>query len=326
MKLHEVFLHLFTPRHTNNHRAKILHSSGLTFCIVLLLFFQLSLSFVHSVSPSVLGYASNINVSDLLNETNARRSAAGVGPLSINGELTNAAAGKASDMFANQYWAHTSPQGKEPWAFITGAGYNYVFAGENLARDFGDSRSVVDAWMNSPSHRENLLNSRFQDVGFAVLNGKYGDSETTLVVQEFGARSGSQAIAADVAPAPTQVPTIEPTQIPTLLPSPSLVPSPTASPTSVPAAPVVTKSNPPQPGTSVLPAETQISQPKFDILALTRNAALGLTLLLIGVMVVDAVLVYRRGTIRVVGHNSAHMLMLLVVLAVISILGRGLVL
>lgn len=297
MKFIEHLLHIFTPRHTNNHRAKILHTSGVIFCIAFLLVFQLGLTLVHKVSPEVLGYASNISVGDLLNETNSRRSGAGLGQLSLNNELTNAAAGKASDMFTNQYWAHTSPQGQEPWAFITGAGYNYVFAGENLARDFGDSKSVVDAWINSPSHKENLLNSRFQDVGFAIVNGKYGDSETTLVVQMFGARSGEQAIAAS--------------------------PAPTVSPTATPAAaPIAVVSPPP---TAVLPAISPIPQPKYDILGITKNLALGLTLVLLGVLAVDTILVYQRKTVRISGHNFAHALVLVMVLAAISLLGRGII-
>lgn len=268
-----------------------MHTSGVIFCIAFILIFQLGLTLVHKVSPEVLGYASNITAGDLLNETNSRRSGAGMGQLSLNGELNNAAAGKASDMFAGQYWAHVSPQGKEPWAFMTGAGYNYVFAGENLARDFGDSKGVVDAWMNSPSHKENLLNSRFQDVGFAIVNGKYGDSETTIVVQMFGARSGEQAIAAAVAATPA-------------------------------AAPIAVVFPPP---TAVLPAISPISQPKYDILGLTKNLALGLTLVLLGVLAVDTILVYRRKTVRISGHNFAHALMLVMVLAAISLIGRGII-
>lgn len=307
MRPHEHFLHLFTPRHTNNHRAKILHTSGVIFCIAFLLIFQLGLTLVHKVSPEVLGYASNITAGDLLNETNSKRSGAGMGQLSLNDQLNNAAAGKAGDMLANQYWAHVSPQGKEPWVFITGAGYNYVFAGENLARDFGDSKGVVDAWMNSASHKENLLNSRFQDVGFAIINGKYGDSETTLVVQMFGARSGEQAIAAAVAITPAPTPSPAPTIIPTATPA---------------AAPIAVISPPP---TVVLPAISPISQPKYDILGLTKNLALGLTLVLLGVLAVDTILVYRRKTVRISGHNFAHALMLVMVLAVISLIGRGII-
>lgn len=307
MKLVEHFLHLFTPRHTNNHRAKILHTSGVIFCIAFLLVFQLGLTLVHKVSPEVLGYASNISIPDLLNETNSQRTTAGIPTLSLNDQLANAAAGKASDMFTNQYWAHISPQGQEPWAFITGAGYNYVFAGENLARDFGDSKSVVDAWINSASHKENLLNPRFQDVGFAIVNGKYGDSETTLVVQMFGARSGEQAIAAAVVNTPSPTPSPAPTAIQSATPA---------------AAPIAVVSPPPA---AVLPAISPISQPKYDILGLTKNLALGLTLVLLGVLAVDTILVYQRKTVRISGHNFAHALMLIMVLAAISLIGRGII-
>ncbi len=316
MKVAEHFLHFFTPRHTNNHRAKVLHTSTLGTIIALLIVVQVGLTFVHQAAPQVLGYASNISISDLLNETNSRRRDAGAGQLALNDQLNNAAAGKASDMFANQYWAHVSPQGKEPWAFITGAGYNYVFAGENLARDFGDSHGVVDAWMNSPSHKENLLNARFQDVGFAILNGKYGDSETTLVVQMFGSRSQSEpsvAVAVNT-PAPTESPTVVPSQIPTQAPTLTPFPTPTA-------APIISNTEPPR--GSVLPTEAQAIKPKFDILSITRGLAFGLTLMLLGVLAIDAILIYRRKTVRISGHNFAHVLILAVVLIAVSLLGRG---
>ncbi len=310
MKPHEHLLHIFTPRHTNNHRAKILHFSGLTFCIALLLVFQLALTFVHAVDPEVLGYASNINVSDLLSQTNSRRAQAGVGALALNDQLTNAASGKGADMFQNQYWAHVSPSGKEPWAFITGAGYNYVFAGENLARDFGDSKGVVDAWMNSPSHKENLLNERFKDVGFAIVNGKYGDSETTLVVQMFGSKASDAPSISEVAAVNTPIPSETPTLTPTT--------------TITPVAPVNPANGQPPTGV-VLRTETQITNPKFDILSLSKTLAFGITMLLLAALVIDAVLIYKRKTVRISGHNIAHMLILITVLVAVTLIGRGII-
>lgn len=190
MKFLEGFLHFFTPRHTNNHKAKALHVSSIAIYITILLVVQIFLTGFAKIKPGVLGYASNITVADLLKNTNEKRTAAGDRQLVLNDELSQAAAAKAKDMFTKQYWAHTAPDGTDPWNFILNAGYNYLFAGENLARDFGDSKGVVNAWMNSPSHKENLLNPRYQEVGFAVVNGKYNGYETTLVVQMFGARPG----------------------------------------------------------------------------------------------------------------------------------------
>ena len=65
-------------------------------------------------------------------------------------------------MIAKNYWAHNAPDGASPWSFFKNVGYRYLYAGENLARDFGDSASVVNAWMNSPTHRDNLLSGRYR--------------------------------------------------------------------------------------------------------------------------------------------------------------------
>ncbi len=298
MRLFEPLLHFFTPRQSNNHKAKALQVSSITTYIVLLLAFQVFLTGLARFHPGILGYASNITVSDLLKYTNDRRAAANEPTLKLNDELSRAAAAKAADMFANQYWAHTSPAGRDPWSFISDAGYTYLFAGENLARDFGDSRSVVNAWMNSPSHKENLLNSRYQDVGFAVVNGKYNDYETTLVVQMFGAKS----VATPTVESPEKALPVVSKPVPQV----GVLPSQNA-------APVVT-------GTTPTPG------PKVDVFLLTKNVSLGLIAVLLAVLLVDSFLAYRRKTVRLSGHNFAHLVFLLAVLVVMNIIGRGLVL
>ncbi len=138
------------------------------------------------VFPGVLGYASNINTSDLMKYTNQRRSDAGLPALRLNGALSLAASKKAEHMFAKGYWAHIAPDGTEPWDFIIGSGYDYIYAGENLAKNFSNSKDVVQAWYNSSSHRQNLLNKNYTEVGFASVNGVLNGYETTLVVQMFG--------------------------------------------------------------------------------------------------------------------------------------------
>src|SRR5207302_5413693 len=114
--------------------------------------------------PSVLGDSINIAAQDLLNLTNQERQKNGLAPLVMNDQLTNAAKMKAQDMFALNYWAHNSPTGTMPWDFIKKAGYDYEFAGENLARGFTSAPDIVTAWMNSPSHRENMLSPHYKDV------------------------------------------------------------------------------------------------------------------------------------------------------------------
>jgi hypothetical protein len=105
----------------------------------------------------------------------------------MNSQLTQAAQLKAKDMFAKDYWAHNSPNGTMPWDFIKQAGYDYQYAGENLARGFTTSNDVVTAWMNSPEHRENMLSPNYHDVGFALQEGSLtGEPDTILIVEELG--------------------------------------------------------------------------------------------------------------------------------------------
>lgn len=149
------------------------------------------------INVSYIGQAfAAISTGTLVNLVNASRAQEGLGDLSINSQLVSAANAKASDMFANQYFAHTSPQGKTPWDFILAAGYNYVYAGENLAIGYTDSSELQNAWMNSPSHRENILNPNYRDIGIAAVNGEYEGSQTTIVVEEFGSTSAGQNLAA----------------------------------------------------------------------------------------------------------------------------------
>lgn len=180
--------HHFLPSHITQKRARLLRHGALINYIVATLVLLFSIKGVSAAKPGVLGYASNINVKDLIKYTNEERSKAGLEPLKYSPDLSDAALLKAKDMFKYDYWAHVSPSGVEPWYFFGQIGYDYSYAGENLAKNFSDSKGVVRAWMNSPSHRENMLNSNYDELGFAVVNGTLNDVETTLVVQFFGKR------------------------------------------------------------------------------------------------------------------------------------------
>jgi len=104
----------------------------------------------------------------------------------VNEELNQAAFLKARDMFANNYWAHTSPSGVSPWKWLGDAGYNYDVAGENLAKNYPTADATVSAWMNSETHKANILNNKYQDIGFAVVDGMLDGRDTTLVVAYYG--------------------------------------------------------------------------------------------------------------------------------------------
>src|SRR3989344_7439530 len=180
------FVHLFHPHHSNNPRPHLLRPQGIAVLVAIFLFTNSSLKLLAQVRGGVLGYASSITPQSVLDELNTKRIEAGLKPLGLNDRLNQAATMKASDMFTLIYWAHNNPNGKEPWDFIKAAGYRYRYAGENLARDFGDTDSLIDAWMASPTHKDNIVNPRYQETGIAVVNGTLQGIETTLVVNLFG--------------------------------------------------------------------------------------------------------------------------------------------
>ncbi|MBX2866788.1 CAP domain-containing protein [Candidatus Kaiserbacteria bacterium] len=139
---------------------------------------------VGSVLPSVI-----------VELTNDERS--NVGSLSRNAVLDRAAQLKAEHMAAHEYFSHYSPDGVSPWHWFDQVGYSFVHAGENLAIHFMDSDDVVDAWMDSPGHRANILNEDFTEIGVGTAKGSYNGVETLFVVQLFGAPAApvSQTVA-----------------------------------------------------------------------------------------------------------------------------------
>lgn len=185
-KIRDFLVHLFIPTEKNNFRAKSLHIDYLTTYLIFALFLTFFFKKFGYGFVNVLGFASDISIDKLYQLTNTERQTYNLVPLNYNGELAHAAYLKAQDMFAKNYWSHYSPDGKTPWDFILNSDYSYEYAGENLAKNFLFSQGVVDAWMNSPSHRENILRKEYNDVGFAVVNGVLNGEETTVVVQMFG--------------------------------------------------------------------------------------------------------------------------------------------
>lgn len=177
---------LFVPHEHNNYRAKALHTHFLTFYLLVAIALTFVGKQIHTVNPNVLGYATDITTQKLFELTNAQRKDHNLVLLTYNNKLANAAEQKAENMFLKNYWAHYAPDGTTPWNFILNSGYQYEFAGENLAKNFMFSQDVVTAWMNSPTHRDNILRKEYTEIGFAIKNGVLNGEETTLVVQMFG--------------------------------------------------------------------------------------------------------------------------------------------
>ena len=275
--------HLFLPHHSNNCRAKILHPSALAVLVGFFLFYQFVLNFYLLVSPSVLGFASNITPEKVLEITNQKRAEQGLSPLTINGQLNEAAQRKAGDMFAFNYWSHVSPSGRSPWSFFQEVGYKYLYAGENLARDFMDSQAVVEAWMNSATHRDNVLNKNYQEIGLAVVNGTLNGVETTLVVQMFGTPLASTPVAPIVSITPVQPAVSE----------------------------VAEKTSEAAPLSRIALAQAQEetkSPPLLSPFMLTKTVAIFLLGLILGALLLDIILVYQKRIIRLSGRNIAHLI------------------
>lgn len=317
--------HFFVPHESNNHRAKILHHSSLISLIVLLLVGSFALNHVQLPSTDILGLSSSINPQELLALTNQKRQDRGLAPLILDSQLSQAAVGKAGNMLANNYWAHIGPDGTTPWVFIKGSGYEYTFAGENLARGFTTSGDVINAWMDSPTHRDNMLSPNYSDIGFAIVSGNLTGEETVLVVEMFGnrKRSVAQEIAvAEVTPVQQPVVTTE-TIPPSITPVVTQAITPTSTPIPTPS-PVI-------PTVSILPTQEQLvaafqNQPLVNKPALQHNIAFAIVFLILAALIIDVIVIHRRNVVRVLSHNLDHIIFIAVLLLVIILISRGLTL
>ena len=220
MKFIQKIAHLLIPRESNNQKAKLLHSSSLTLITLAFVLYQLAITFVPRLGARVLGYAANISPTEVISLTNQERTAVGLLPLEENATLSQAAQAKGVDMLNRGYWAHVDPDGTQPWKFFTDFGYKYRYAGENLARDFSNPTSAVEAWMNSPSHKENILSEKYKEIGVAVVEGSLAGVDTTIIVQFFGTKYVDTIPIAPVAKAQEIKPFPTPVPVPAVLVSP----------------------------------------------------------------------------------------------------------
>lgn len=233
--------------------------------------------------PGVLGIESSVTSQQIITDTNKDRQAEGLKPLSENAALDSAAYAKAQDMFAENYWAHFSPSGKTPWDFILNAGYKFSYAGENLAKGFYNSDDVVKAWMNSPAHRDNLLNANYQDIGVAVVPGTLNGQQTTLVVQMFGK---------------------------TYQPVAAVPPAPEVNAGGKQATVPVTEVTEPRP-VVIAEAGSQVAaamaKPVADPNQIVRIAGLSLLGFIAMLIALDYLVLRRRGVFRLSTHHFAHL-------------------
>lgn len=320
MKLFRTANRLLRPHISNNHRAKVLQPDyvGIFAALMVVVFIGVSsLPFFYKPFGSVLGFASAITVTDVVTQTNARRAAAGLPALSFNEKLSLAAAAKGQDMMAKQYWAHTAPDGTQPWYFIKNTGYSYTVAGENLARDFMETGEMVEAWMESPTHRANIMNNEYQDIGVAVINGTLNGYETTLVVQMFGTPRNTA-----IARTPATASTSDRAQTTGSVRTESTNPSPEPASLLDPADPdlqvsVVTQAEPNSDtqvlAGVVLPQGRIFAPPLFQPLQILKAVFLAVIMLISFALIYDSFMVDNRQIIRLVGHNLGHVLLFITV-------------
>lgn len=118
--------------------------------------------------------------------TNIQREQYGLPSLRENPKLNASAQEKMQDMFEEQYFAHISPSGVEAKDLAKIFGYEFITVGENLALgNFQNDQILVQAWMDSPGHRANILGAKYQEIGVAVGRGTFNGQSTWLAVQHF---------------------------------------------------------------------------------------------------------------------------------------------
>lgn len=275
------FLRVFLPHPETHQKTPLLSWHYLLIYLLLFILLRSGLDLVSVYRPGVLGINSSITVSQVIAGTNIERQKRGLAPLYENQTLSQAATAKAQNMFEENYWAHFSPSGKDPWGFILKSGYKFSYAGENLARNFYNTDEVVSAWMNSPSHRDNILNPNYQDIGIAVVDGVLNGQKTTLVVQMFGKSYEAVAGSPQVNLAGRKI-SLSSDQI---------------------QQPVVA-------GAENILSRPLVSKALFDPFKLTKIAGLLLMSLVAFLLILDFMILKRRGVFRLSSHHLAHLSLL----------------
>lgn len=231
----------FIPRADNDYKPYFFRTRAVVTLAVLILILGAIAFTLQSLIVKNNSYLAAVVASVLVDLANGDRKQNGLQDLAINPMLTVAAQLKADDMARKGYFSHTSPEGVTPWFWFQEAGYRFTFAGENLAVRFSDSADVNQAWMNSPTHRANILGQQFTEIGIATAEGSYQGQSVIFVVQEFGRPAAA----------------IQPVAISTTTPTAALAPVvlPAVAGTSTP----LKESKPPAAATNATSSPTEVS-------------------------------------------------------------------
>ncbi len=270
------YRHAPKPRGVSTHEFKKVYWPYLPVVLIITILLTVSsqtgalTSLVRHPDGKVLSYATSMSVSGLLTDTNVARAQNGVAALGLNDKLDAAAQTKANDMASRNYWSHNTPEGNPPWIFVTNQGYSYQKLGENLAAGFSDEQSTINGWMNSPPHRENLLDSEFSEVGFGYANNSNytsaGGGPMTIIVAFYGKpqvlaqQTTAPPAASTSPPASSSAPTAE---------------SEAAQPSASQSTPAETQDTA-KPSSATPPATTQNVIKSADLAAKSSRAQLAL--------------------------------------------------
>lgn len=181
----KTILKWFIPSKRNHYQPYALRKKALTFYVTVLFGLKVSVGFLMFAFPQPAFYAS-ITAEEILRLTNIERNRVDVESLTLNSLLNQSALLKTNDMFENQYFAHVSPQGIDPWHWFNQVGYHYTYAGENLAIGFQTTEGMHQAWMNSAGHRDNILSPNFKEMGIAIVFGQFEGEYTSLITVHLG--------------------------------------------------------------------------------------------------------------------------------------------
>lgn len=264
--------------------------------------------------PAAITFAEgSIDAQDLMNRVNLERTNRFIPALVTDSRLTSTAVAKSNDMIARSYFAHVNPDGNYIWPTIESSGYTpYLTLGENLAMDFATASAVVQAWMDSQTHRDNIVNTKFEDQGMGSVFGLFEPGHNSiLITNTFGAllKSVTQPT---VAPAATPPPEPE-TQIP-----PPPIPDPVEEPivekvTQEPATPP----SPPALDDGIGPRSSSIPvSEKAQFLPFYRNVIMTLAIMYLLILVIDSLIIYRARIRRTNMHSSPHTLVFALIIIV----------
>lgn len=173
----------FLPSKANRYKPGFFTARSVGVVLALLVLLELALLAQSFLLPKTDRFLTAVLPGALVAFSNDARANEHLPLLRSNSLLVQAARAKAEDMALRGYFSHETPEGKEPWIFLDAVHYEYGYAGENLAVNFTDSKDVTDAWLLSPTHRANLLNPHFSEIGIGVATGTYQGKEAVFVVQ-----------------------------------------------------------------------------------------------------------------------------------------------